>query len=456
MDNKQIRRTFKLMASLMELHDENPFKIRGYQNAVAALERVDVPMADLKEKELEKFEGVGKGIASKIVELNETGSFTDLNKLLEVTPPGVVEMLNIKGFGPKKIRTIWKDLGIETSAQLLEACETDQIAKLKGFGAKTQETLKNALLYSEDSKGKLLWAEAEIPAENLKNLLRENLKTDLIEITGEFRRKLEIIEKLQLVIATGNPVKTQEKLNEIAALEQDQKLSGPFAWRGTVAELGLKVEMKLVPEADFFNEVCRSSASDLHLSLPYNGSETLYQLLKKEKFKTEAAVYEKAGLQYIEPEMREGYGELELAHESKLPKLLEDTDLKGILHNHSTYSDGTHTLEEMAVFCKVQGYQYLGICDHSKSAFYANGLQEGRVVQQQKEIDKLNQQLAPYKIFKGIESDILNDGSLDYEEDILKTFDFVVASIHSNLKMTKEKATDRLINAIRNPYTTML
>ncbi|HSI91422.1 MAG TPA: PHP domain-containing protein, partial [Adhaeribacter sp.] len=271
-----------------------------------------------------------------------------------------------------------------------------------------------------------------------------------------FRRKLEIIETLQLVIATENLVHTQEKINEFPALAQDEKLSGPFVWRGTVAESGLKVEMKLVAEAQFVNEVFKNSASDLHLSLPYNGSETLYNLLKKVTFKTEAEVYEKAGLQFIEPELREGLGELELAHENKLPKLLEDTDLKGILHNHSTYSDGANTLEQMAVFCKEAGYEYLGMCDHSKSAFYANGLQEGRVVQQQKEIDKLNEQLAPFKIFKGIESDILNDGSLDYEESILKTFDFVVASIHSTLNMTREKATQRLITAIQNPYTTML
>ncbi|KAA9333542.1 DNA polymerase/3'-5' exonuclease PolX [Adhaeribacter soli] len=456
MENKQIRRTFKLMASLMELHEENPFKIKSYQNAVMVLERIDSPLEGLSEKQLEHFDGIGKNIAAKIVELNQTGSFADLNKLLEITPPGVVEMLNIKGIGPKKIRTIWKELGIETTQQLLEACENDQIAKLKGFGAKTQETLKNALLYSEESKGKLLWAEAEIPAEDLKNLLRENLQTDLVELTGEYRRRLEIIETLQLVIGTENPVKTQEQLNEISALEQDPKLSGPFAWRGTISEIGLKLEVKLVSPADFVNEVFRSSATDAHLSQAYNGSETLYQLLKKQTFASEASVYEKAGLKFIEPEMREGYGELELARENKLPKLLTDADLKGILHNHSTYSDGTHTLEQMAVFCKEAGYQYLGICDHSKSAFYANGLQEGRVMAQHREIEKLNQELAPFKIFKGIESDILNDGSLDYEEAILKTFDFVVASVHSNLKMTEEKATERLINAIRNPYTTML
>ena len=291
MDNKQIRRAFKLMVSLMELHEENPFKIRGYQNAVAALEKIDVPLAGLSEKELEKFEGIGKGIASKIVEMNETGSFADLNKLLEITPEGVVEMLNIKGIGPKKIRTIWQELGIETSVQLLEACENDHIAKLKGFGAKTQETLKNALLYTEQNKGKLLWAEAEIPADDLKNLLRENLQTDLVELVGEYRRKLEIIDQLQLVIATENAPKTQDQINEISAFQQDMKLSGPFAWRGTVGETGLKVEMKLVPEADFVNEVFKNSAADLHLSLPYNGSETLYQLLKKVTFKTEAEIY---------------------------------------------------------------------------------------------------------------------------------------------------------------------
>jgi DNA polymerase (family 10) len=173
-------------------------------------------------------------------------------------------------------------------------------------------------------------------------------------------------------------------------------------------------------------------------------------------FSSEEEIFNSFGMQFIEPELREGLNEVELAKANKIPKLLELTDLKGILHNHSTYSDGLNTLKDMAVYCKELGYEYLGMCDHSQSAFYANGLKADRVMEQQREIDELNKKLAPFKIFKGIESDILNDGSLDYPEEVLKTFDFIVASVHSNLKMTEEKATARLLKAIENPYTTIL
>ncbi len=176
----------------------------------------------------------------------------------------------------------------------------------------------------------------------------------------------------------------------------------------------------------------------------------------KGDFKSEKEIYDYYHLQYIEPELREGLNEVELAKENKIPILIDVKDLRGILHNHTTYSDGINTLKEMAEYCKKLGYEYLGICDHSKSAFYANGLNEERVIAQQQEIDELNKILFPFKIFKGIESDILNGGSLDYNEDILKTFDFIVASVHSNLKMNEEKATERLIKAIENPYTTIL
>ncbi|MDX5345654.1 MAG: PHP domain-containing protein, partial [Hymenobacteraceae bacterium] len=203
-------------------------------------------------------------------------------------------------------------------------------------------------------------------------------------------------------------------------------------------------------------EVFVHSASIAHLTVPFEDSKTLLQLVREQEFDSEEDIYKAAGMDYIEPEMREGTNELELAKAHKLPQLLELQDLKGILHNHSTYSDGANTLEQMALACRDLGYQYLGISDHSKTAAYAGGLREGDVLRQQKEIDELNKKLAPFKVFKGIESDILGDGSLDYDEDILKTFDFVVASIHSNLNMDEQKATERLLRAIENPYTTIL
>ena len=456
MENKDILRAFRLAASLMELHDENPFKIRSYTNAVAVLERMETPLSGQSVTQLEQIEGVGKALAAKIVEISQTGSFAELDQYLAATPPGVVEMLRIKGMGPKKIRAIWKDLGVETPEALLEACEKNELAALKGFGAKTQETIKNALLYNQQSKGKALYAEVETLAYHLRDFLRDKLKTSQVEVAGEIRRRLEIIEKISLVVATENPQQVKDVLKSIPELEQNETQSGPFIWRGQETTSGLAVEFKLIASASFVNELFRATGSEAHLTGLFSNTDCLLLVSRKEKYTSEEDIYASAGLAYVQPEMREGYNELLLAKENALPELLTDKDLRGILHNHTTYSDGANTLEQMAVYCRDKGYDYLGICDHSKSAFYANGLQEFRIREQHKEMDKLNQALAPFRIFKGIESDILADGSLDYSSEVLATFDFVVASIHSNLKMDMVKATDRLVGAIQNPYTTIL
>nr|WP_262502615.1 DNA polymerase/3'-5' exonuclease PolX [Pontibacter flavimaris] len=456
LENKKIIKQFKLAAELMELHDENPFKIRSYANAVAALELVEEPLETLTQAQLESIQGVGKGIAAKILELNEKGTFAELDQMLQVTPPGVVEMLSIKGIGPKKVRNLWKELGAETVEELLEACELDKVSKLKGFGAKTQENIRQALLFTQQNRGKLLYAEAELVAEQLLQRIKAAVPGAQVELVGEMRRRMEIITALQFILATEAPARSHEALQSIAELQEDQKNSGPFAWRGALTESGMPVEVRLVPTERFANELLQTSSAPEHLAQLFTGSTNLLTVVREQGYASEADIYKSAGMAYVAPELREGTNELELALQNKLPKLLELSDLKGILHNHSTYSDGAHTLEQMATYCRDMGYEYLGISDHSKTAAYAGGLREGDVLRQQKEIDELNKKLAPFKIFKGIESDILGDGSLDYDEDILRTFDFIVASIHSTLNMDEQKASARLITAIENPYTTML
>ncbi|AKQ47430.1 DNA polymerase IV [Rufibacter radiotolerans] len=457
MENKDLIRMFRLTASLMELHDENPFKIRSYTNAIAVLERLESPIHQMSQAQLEKLDGIGKGMAAKIMEAIQAGSHADLNRLLESTPEGVVQMLNIKGIGPKKIRTIWKDLGVETSEGLREACEKNELSKLKGFGAKTQETILQALQYSDASKGKLLWAEAEPLALDLLSFLKNRPETVSAELVGDMRRNLEIIDTLQYLISLKDDANWPSFLQELPGIAPVEAFSGPFVWRGQLTETGLKLEIRLVPERRFANQVLLYSAPPQWLTQPLNPTgDTLMAEAYGEPAASEEEIFARVNLPFIAPELRESGRVLELAQENKLPTLLQDKDLKGILHNHSTYSDGAHTLEQMAVHCKQLGYEYLGICDHSKSAFYANGLQEFRVQAQQKEIDQLNQQLGPFRIFKGIESDILADGSLDYDPQVLASFDFIVASIHSNLKMDIVKATDRLVTAIHNPYTTIL
>ncbi|HEX8350545.1 MAG TPA: PHP domain-containing protein, partial [Hymenobacter sp.] len=263
------------------------------------------------------------------------------------------------------------------------------------------------------------------------------------------------------VAATAQPWKAQDLLSSLEGLEADPARSGPFAWRGTATASGVKVEVYLVAKDDYTNQLFLLTGTEAHLTEPLPGAQpgqpgSLRQLLKRERFYQETAIYEKAGLQYVEPELREGLGEISLAKEHKIPRLLEDSDLRGSLHNHSTYSDGSHTLRQMAEWLRDNGYEYLGICDHSQAAHYANGLYPERVRQQQREIDQLNEELAPFRIFKGIESDILGDGALDYSPEVLASFDFIVASVHSNLKMDEQRATSRLLRAIENPYTTML
>jgi DNA polymerase (family X) len=456
LSNDQIIELLKLSASLMELHDENAFKIRSIQNAAFNLEKISISLASAKLEELEKIEGIGKGIAGKIHEINTTQTFKDLQDLLNKTPSGVIELLNIKGIGPKKVKTIWKQLNITDKSQLLKACEENQIAQLKGFGEKTQEAIKQSLLYVEAQKDKFLFAEIEATATKIEETLIRALPKNKVCLTGEVRRKMEIVETLQLLICSNSPTDTFPIIEKLNLFEFNELISGPFVKRGIHKETGIKVELKIYSENEYYSKLLIHSASETHLATETESGKSLLQFTLNNRFGSEDEIYSKAfNISVIPPEAREGFNEVSLAKEGKL-NLIQYSDLKGIFHNHTTYSDGKHSLEEMAEACKKSGFEYLGISDHSKTAFYADGLNEMQVEKQQQEIDQLNKKMAPFKIFKGIESDILNDGSLDYDHSVLKSFDFIVASIHSNLKMSKEKATQRLITAIENPYTTML
>lgn len=427
MQTEAILKALKLTAKLMELHEENPFKVKAIANAAFRLDKGNADLEGKSIEELGKIEGIGKGIAVKINELNATGGLQELNKFLEITPPGVVDMMNVKGIGPKKVRQLWKELEIESVGELFYACNENRLVELKGFGIKTQEQVKKFIEFSLASKGKYHYAKAEETALKLVEVLKKKLNTSYVSLTGAIRRKCEIIEKIEILAAAESEIKT------------DEFITGET----------IPIEIITCSEKDFTLKLLETTGSAEHV-------KKLEVRSQKSEVESENEIYTSLGMQYIEPELREGLDEIELAKQSKIPRLIEVADLKGILHNHTTYSDGTHTLREMAGYCKELGYEYLGICDHSQSAIYANGLKPDRIRVQQAEIELLNKELVPFKIFKGVESDILNDGSLDYHEEILKTFDFIVASVHSNLKMNLEKATARLIKAIENPYTTIL
>lgn len=446
MTNKEIAKTFQLLGNIMELHGENPYKIRSYQNAYISLRKLDRPLSEMSDAEIEGLKGVGKAISGKIRELLDTGKMATLEKYREQTPEGVEEMLQIKGFGPKKIRVIWKDLGVETVGELLYAVNENRLIELKGFGKKTQDQLKAQLEYYQRSKHQFHFAALEAAGENLVKTLEEQLPGAHICSCGSFRRRANVLASISILIATeGNPLEGLKRAGLQNIAEKDKQFTA-------VTAEDLPVTIHTCEPGEFGSKLFRYTASEDFL-------KSFMQTFPNLDFKhlpAESAVFERAGLPYIPPEMREQAWALELARSGKLPELLEEKDIKGVIHAHTNWSDGLHSLREMAEYTRDQGYDYIGITDHSKAAFYANGLQPERVLAQIAEIDALNEELAPFRIFKGTESDILNDGSLDYPEEILQQFDLIIASVHTNLRMDEAKATQRLITAIENPYTTIL
>lgn len=456
MDNKSVAGILKLTVKLMELHDENPFKIRSYQSAVNSIERGGVDIEGLDLAGLQKISGIGKSIAEAILAIQATGTHPLHEELLQITPDGLLEVLQIKGLGPKKVRTLWQELSITSTHELMEACQSGQVAKIKGFGERTQEGIIRAMEYTASNQGKWLYADVEKAVEDLQKELGALFGNEKVAITGEYARRIEILEDVEWVVATKDGKADFQLINRIPNLSQDLKTSSPFAWRGKMLDPELAIYIHFTSEDTFVLEKLLRTGSRAHLLTPVLDHSSLADFFKAGSFETEEQAYQEAGLAYIAPELREGHFEIEWAKEGKLPELLKMEDLKGSLHNHSTYSDGKHSLREMALYCRELGYEYLGIADHSQSAFYAGGMDLDKIEKQQDEIRSINKELAPFKVFAGVESDILIDGSLDYPEEILQSFDFIVSSIHSSLGMNRQKATARLLRAIENPYTTIL
>ena len=445
MTNKEIANQFNKLAGLMQLHGANPYKLRSYSNAYLTLRKLGTPLSEMSEKEIGEIKGVGKSLVSKIGEIQETGTFEALNEFLEKTPVGVQEMLNIKGFGAKKVRVIWKDLGAETLGEVLYACNENRLIALNGFGHKTQLDLKKKIEYHLQSRDKFHYATLEKEALDLVNSLRKKLPNAIVELTGTIRRRCTILKKIEIIIGTDEAI---DSIFDKKLILQEQKDN----WYATKSASAYPTNIYHYPKSQFGSKQFLHTGSKVFLDAVAAQNDGV----DFSSLETEIAVFEKANLPFIAPELRETAEILNIAKANELPVLLEENEIKGVIHSHTTYSDGINTLTEMAEYAKSQGYEYIVITDHSKSAFYANGLKPERVLAQMEEIDQLNAQLAPFKIYKGIESDILNDGSLDYDDEILKKFDFIIASVHSNLKMTKEKATERILAAVKNPYTTML
>jgi DNA polymerase (family 10) len=427
-DNSMILEALLVTAKLMELHEENAFKTKAYTAAAYKLGKLRYNFEGKTREDIETVGGIGKGISAKIFELATTGTTPELQSLLDRTPPGVIQMLGIKGLGPKKVRQIWLELNCESIGELLYACNENRLVTLKGFGEKTQAQVLQNIQFKLSNNNKFHYASVEKMVTQLVNEIREASPSMLVQVTGQVARKNEIVEQVDLLLSGPLPAGISEAADE----------------------LPLPVNFHFAPPEQFGFQSVQLSSEPTHLQ------QAAFDKLPEGNYESEEKVYAALGLQFVPPELREGLGEVELAKKNGLPELIRYEDLKGVLHNHTTYSDGIHTLAEMASYCQELGFMYLGICDHSRAAAYAQGLSIEKVFEQQREIDELNKKNQHFRILKGIESDILGDGSLDYPEDVLKTFDFVVASVHSNLKMNEEKATARLIRAIENPYTSIL
>ncbi|MFT5166914.1 MAG: DNA polymerase (family 10), partial [Saprospiraceae bacterium] len=397
MTNKEIANAFNDLGRIMELHGENTFKIRSYNNAYLSLRKLEIPLNEMPDDELAGIKGIGKTIVSKIRELEQTGSLEALDKYKAMTPVGVQEMLKIKGFGPKKVRVIWKDLGAESIGELLYACNENRLVELNGFGQKTQEDLKNKLVYFLNSKNKFHFASLESTAVALKKSLQKKLPDAKIEFTGGLRRCNPILESIELLIASSENI--SEQVGDLLNIEKEEDT---FLQART--ETNIPVIIYKCTADNFGSKQFR-----------YTGGEAFIKTFLEKvdgddfrNFKTEEALFAKVKVPFIPPELRDWEDAMEWGMKNKIPVLIEESQIKGVIHSHTTYSDGLHSLRNMAAYAKEQGFEYIGITDHSKSAFYANGLQVERVYQQMEEIDQLNQELAPFKIFKGIESDILN------------------------------------------------
>ena len=436
MSNKELARKFNLLGKVMELHDENPFKVRSYTSAYASLRKVSSPLVEMSEEELSEIKGVGKAIVGKIVELRDSGSMVTLQRYVDITPPGILEMLQIRGFGPKKVKVIWNQLNITTPGELLMACQENRLVELKGFGMKTQKALQEQLEFYFASRGQVHYAYVIDEANELLVLLQDRFSQKLVELTGEIRRKMPIVNAIEILTTAS------EEEMEAFILELAEEIPELLSYKGYA------VEITQVEEAYFGMEQFEKSASKEFLEAAD---------IEYEAYEEEESIFLEWDMAFVDPEYRESAMAIDQAKYGTLPDLITNEDMLGVVHNHSTYSDGLHTLKEMSDYTRDNGFQYLVMSDHSKAAFYADGLKEDQVEAQWAEIDQINAYYDDgFRVYKGIEADILNDGSMDYGNDFLSQFEVVVASIHSQLNMDMEKANRRLIKAIENPHTHIL
>jgi DNA polymerase (family 10) len=465
-DRKTILSTLEEIALLLELAGANPFKSRAFQNGARILQSYEGDLAEgLESGELAALKGVGKGLLTEIRALIETGQSPAYEELRAAVPDGLMEVLKVPGLGPKRVRVLSEKLGIESLAELEYACNENRLIELDGFGAKTQEKILKGIDYVQRFSGRYLLSDAWRRSDRLLELLRAVDGVEQVELAGSVRRRKETVKDIDVLVAASSPARVHEAL---VGLDGVEEVIGSGDTKTSVRmDSGMQIDLRTVTPSQYpfalhyftgskeHNTRLRQRAKDRGLKLNEYGlfPDGADQSLECED---EAAVFAALEMAYVEPEMREDLGEVELASSGELPTLVQLSDLRGALHNHSKWSDGAHSIRDMALAAQALGLEYIGMSDHSQTAVYASGLIPDDILRQHEEIDALNAELDGITVLKGIESDILVDGSLDYSEDVLANLDFVVASVHSQFGLDPVKQTERCIRAVQNPFCSVL
>lgn len=473
MDKASIAQILDDIAALLELKGENPFKVRAYQAGARALESLNEDLATvIAEERLGKIKGIGQALVEKITTLHTEGSLPYYDELRASVPDGLVEMLEIPGLGPKKIRKLHQALGVDTIAALQKACEEAKVESLDGFGAKTQQKILEGIRNREAYGRRHLWWDAFQVAEPLLEGLRQLPEVQRAEHAGSLRRKRETVGDLDFIVASDKPGPI---MDWFTSLPEVVEVTAKGETKASVRlEDGLQADLRVVPDAQFFfalhhftgskehNVRMRQRALDRGLSLSEWGLGSKDESGKLDRASSlevdsEEGLFALLDLAYIPPELREDSGEIEAAESNAIPRLVEYGDIRGCFHNHTNASDGHNTLDEMVAGADKRGWEYLGIADHSKASYQARGLDEARLLEQMKAIRALNDS-GKYRchVFCGSEVDILKDGSLDFEDSLLEQLDYVVASVHNAFSLSDDAMTARIIKALENPYVTML
>lgn len=443
LDTRTVAKLLREYAQRTALRGGNPYRAKAYSKAADSLTALAVPLdALVAEDQLTEIPGVGEAIADIITKLHKTGTHPSLEKLRKEIPEGVLEMLSVPGLRPEKVLRLYKDLGVGSLAELEAAAKDDRIKKAKGLGAALQTKILQNLAIAKSGEGRLHLHRAAVLLAHAKDSIRKS-QPDLkrVTIAGDFRRGCELVGDLTIVAEAPEAAKAPKPstADGLQMRLSDRKHFGAILLFATGSAAHI--------------EQLRALAAQKEMRLETDGLHNGRTLIAGD----EVEIYRALGLPFIDPELREGRNELELALKGKLPKLVTDEDLRGILHCHTDASDGTETLETMAKATRQRGFEYFGVADHSKSAHYAGGLSVDEIAQQHREADRLNKRFGKdFRILKGIESDILADGSLDYDDDVLERFDLVVASIHGRFKLDRKAQTQRLLRAISDSHTTII